>query len=580
MSLGEFSHRTRDTALKRFREETFDFLVIGGGITGAAVARDACSRGLRVALVERRDFAYGTSSRSSKLIHGGLRYLENFELGLVFEALAERSFLLRSVPHMVRPLPFYLPVYKGDAKGGALLSLGLWIYDLLALFRAPGFHQRLSRERMLEEVGGLCEEGLTGGFRYFDASMWDDVLAVETLRSAQAMGAAVANYVEAAAPLWSEGGKLMGFRVRDRELPAGKGEIDLRARRVIVCAGPWTDEVGQSLSPNWKRWLNPSKGVHLLFSLQRLPVPGALVMSHPEDGRVAFVIPRPDLGAGVVIVGTTDGLTPPDPDKAEIEPADVEYLLRLLKKYFPKAGLGHSDILSAYVGVRPLFGATSDTSGSEGQPRSGVSEALQKVSREHHIGEGPGGAVIVAGGKYTTHRTMAREIVDFTLERWRRDLRGGKVDALPKVASSRTRSAVNPKATADAVEQCRAEAARQGQQLPESLVTRYGGEALEVVETAAQHLSGGESPGEFPLLEAQLRYCMRTGMVMHLEDFYLRRIPLFAARADHGLPWADRLATAWADERGLEAADARREAEELRHVLARREAWRTKLVQN
>src|SRR3954462_6216217 len=148
----EFSFRSRETALRRFQEEVFDLLIIGGGITGAAVARDATSRGLKVALVERRDFAYGTSSRSSKLIHGGLRYLQNFEFGLVFEALAERALLLRTVPHMVRPLPFFLPVYEKDPHGRGLLTLGLWLYDLLSMFRAPGFHTRLSRRKILKQI--------------------------------------------------------------------------------------------------------------------------------------------------------------------------------------------------------------------------------------------------------------------------------------------------------------------------------------------------------------------------------------------------------------------------------------------
>src|SRR5262245_14533187 len=193
----EFSFRSRAEALRAFREEVFDLLIIGGGITGAGTARDAVSRGLKVALVEARDFAWGTSSRSSKLIHGGLRYLQNMEFGLVFEALSERSHLLKTVPHMVRPLPFFMSVYKGDKPGKLLLNIGLWIYDVLALGRAPGFHHVFSKKKFLEQIPFLKGEGLKGGFRYYDASMWDDVLAVETLRAAHEGGAAIANYVEA-----------------------------------------------------------------------------------------------------------------------------------------------------------------------------------------------------------------------------------------------------------------------------------------------------------------------------------------------------------------------------------------------
>ena len=193
----EFSYRTRREAIRRMREERFDLLVVGGGITGAATARDAVTRGLKVALVEKDDFASGTSSRSSKLIHGGLRYLQNLELGLIFEALSERAHLLKSVPHMVRPLPFYLPVYEGDPHGRGTLGLGLWIYDLLALFRAPGITRILSRKGLLQRIPFLRDKGLKGGFRYFDASMWDDMIAVETLRDASRRGVAVASYLEA-----------------------------------------------------------------------------------------------------------------------------------------------------------------------------------------------------------------------------------------------------------------------------------------------------------------------------------------------------------------------------------------------
>jgi glycerol-3-phosphate dehydrogenase len=583
-SVSEFSFRSRQSAIRRFREETFDLFVIGGGITGAAVARDAVSRGLKVAVVERKDFAFGTSSRSSKLIHGGLRYLENYEFGLVFEALAERALLMKTVPHMVRPLPFFMPTYEGDAHGRTILDLGLWLYDILALFRTPGFHQRLSKKALLEKIPFLRQEGLTGGFSYYDASMWDDVLAVETLRSAHAGGAAIANYVEAVGPLWT-GDRTTGFRVRDLEAPENspEREINLKAHRVVVCAGPWTDQVGASLSSQWRPWLNPSKGVHLIFDLKRLPVPGAMVMSHPEDGRISFVIPRPDFGAGVVIVGTTDGPTPKEPDQAAIEKGDVEYLMSLLNRYYPDLKLTTSDILSAYVGVRPLMGAVAPTAGSEGQSATGAqAEALQKVSREHHIGMGPGGTVIVAGGKYTTHRKMAEEIVDYTIKAWRRDVKFGKSPELPSIGPSQTKQPVNPRATSQAVENCRKEAAAKSMNIPEELLSRYGAEAVSVLEAQARSVTGGNNhsrkdPDGFPLLAAQLRHAIRTEMVVHLEDFYLRRIPLYAARADHGMPWLEELAGVWAEERGLSESEKQAEIDRLRTELDSRSAWTSSL---
>ncbi len=577
MKSGEFSFQSRSKTIQRFREEIFDILIIGGGITGAAVARDATSRGLKVALVERQDFAYGTSSRSSKLIHGGLRYLQNLEMGLVFEALSERALLLKTAPHMVRPLPFYFPVYRGDPHGKSLLGVGMWLYDLLALFRTPEFHRSFSKNKLLAEIPFLRAEGLLGGFRYYDASMWDDALTVETLRAAQLNGAAVANYVEALNPIW-KGNQIFGFRVRDREDASLRNEFEIQALRTVICAGPWTDEVGPKLSNQWERWLKPSKGVHLIFSLSRIPIRGAMVMTHPEDGRIAFVIPRPDYGDGVVIVGTTDGPTPDNPDEAEISQGDVDYLMGLLGRYFPELKLTREDILSAYVGVRPLMDSVPGASNA-GQ-KSASSSVLQKVSREHHIDRGPGGTVVVAGGKYTTHRKMAEEIVDFTLTNWQRDASQHGVPAFPHtIQRPQTRNPVNPAATIEAIESCKEMAKKRNIQIPQELFNRYGADALKIFDIHTQGTEEGikgsslEDPAGFPLLAAQLKNSIRSEMVLHLEDFYLRRIPLYAARKDHGLPWAKMLSQIWAEERGLSAKEANLELERLQKELAKRSAW-------
>ena len=557
----EFSFRTREESLKRFRSEVFDLLVVGGGITGAAVARDASSRGLKVALIEKRDFAWGTSSRSSKLIHGGLRYLENFEFGLVFEALSERTLLLKTVPHMVRPLPFYFPVYHGDRNGRGILGLGLWLYDLLALFRAPGFHRSFGKKGMLREIPILKEEGLLGGFRYYDASMWDDVLAIQVIRSAAEMGAAVANYVEAVQPIF-EGSRVAGFIARDRE---GNGEdISLRAQKTVICAGPWTDEVGFQLSPKWKHWLKPSKGVHLVFDLKRIPIPGAITMSENDSERIIFMIPRPDYGSGVVIVGTTDGPTPGPAERAQVDRADVEYLLAMVNKYFPRLQVKASDILSAYVGVRPLM-----------DPGAGSGEKLQKVSREHHIDLGPGGTVVVAGGKYTTHRRMGKEIVDFALKTWREDHRKGVISAdVPKHGPSRTRTPINTHAIPAAIAAAEARASARGLEIPPELYSRFGEDALELAESGP---SSQPDPLGFPSLEAQLRHTIRTEMALHLEDFFLRRSPLYLARADHGEPWMEALAWVWAEERGIDPTLVSAEITGLRAVLAELSRWKEKL---
>ncbi len=552
----EFSHKTRQKSLERFKSEVFDLLVIGGGITGAAAARNAASRGLKVALVEREDFAYGTSSRSSKLIHGGLRYLENLEFHLVFEALAERTFLLKTAPHRVRPLLFFFPVYKGDIHGRWILSLGLWLYDLLSLFRAPGFHKGLSQKALLEKIPFLKSEGLQGGFEYYDASMWDEGLVIETLRAASRAGCAIANQVEALEPLWDDSKKVCcGFRVQDRGKFKNQGKIELRAKKVIVCAGPWTDQLGLRISSEWKNWLNPSKGVHLVFDLKRIPIPGALVMGHSEesgDGRISFVIPRHDLGAGVVIVGTTDGPTPADPDLARVEREDVDYLMSMLKRYFPSLRLTESDIISTYVGVRPLMGKTASTGNGGG---------LQKVSREHFIGHGVGGVVFVAGGKYTTHRKMGKEAVDFALKTGG----GSEID-----------TPINELATSQEMESARKIAKEKGWPIPQSLFEIYGKEALGIYQ---EHLlllakcpkfQNFKDPSGFPLLLAQFRHHLKTGMVLRLEDFYLRRLPLFLSLADSGLSCLEALAEIWAEEMEACEEQMKGEIESLKQEISKR----------
>lgn len=514
----EFSFRTRRKALNAFRTETFDVLVIGGGITGATVARDAAYRGLKVALVDKNDFAFGTSSRSSKLIHGGLRYLENMEFKLVFEALSERALLLKTAPHLVRPLPFYFPVYEGAKPGLGLLSLGMWLYDSLSLFRTPGFHKRLNRMQFVQDIPFLNSKSLKGGFRYYDASMWDDRMVIEVLRSASEEGVQAANYVEAVSPIW-DGDKIEGFKVRDR-LEGGE-DIHLQAKHIIVCAGPWTDEVGGLLGPagKWRPVLKPSLGIHLVFDWTRIPLPGAVVMAHPLDGRISFVMPRRDLGPGVTIVGTTDTPAPKDIGTDIAPQADIRYLLDLLNQFFPSLALKDSDILSHYVGVRPLV-----------HPYQGESVTLQKVSREHHIDRGPGGVVWAAGGKYTTARTMAAEIVEFTLK----DTRYVKSTQLP----------FNQDVTHKKIRIARENAQGLGLVIDEKLWEEYGAEALEIAKSKPEvdRIVGPNRPSDppgFPLLLEQCWFHIRHGMVLKPEDFIRRRVPLHLARGDQGKPWRE-----------------------------------------
>ena len=534
-----FSFHTREQNLKRLETEEFDFLVVGGGITGAGVAWDAASRGYKVALVEKDDFAQGTSSRSSKLIHGGLRYLENYEFSLVFEALTERAYLMENCPHLVRPLPFYMPVYEDSPHSSYLLSAGMWFYDLLAMFRAPAMHQRISRGTTLRTIPGMKKDGLVCSFRYYDASMWDDALTIDVLAKAQQLGACVVSQTKALKPTYDADQKITSMKVQAKNIgksgsKEGIQEINVKFKKLIVCAGVWTDEVGQTLAPNdWKPWLAPSRGTHIVISHERFPIPGAVTMQI-EDGRIAFAIPRPDYGPGITIVGTTDGPAPKNPDQIDDQAddiaADEKYLLELLTKYFPSLKLTDKDVINHYIGIRPLVRP------DRGHSAEGAKN-LQKVSREHTIDHGPGGSVIVAGGKYTTFRKMAEQIVDFA-EHETHEHREPK-----------THEVLFPAALPTAIQRAREIERGQGWSVPEKLYERYGAAALEIyqihLDTCDQTI---QNPDGFPMLEAQFRYAVRHQMVLKVDDFTRRRQPLYLCRQDHGAAWLPLLEKALVEE--------------------------------
>ncbi|MEZ4870798.1 MAG: FAD-dependent oxidoreductase [Bdellovibrionales bacterium] len=294
-----FSFETRNQNLNRLKTETFDLVIIGGGINGAGVARDAASRGLKVALVEANDFASGTSSRSSKLIHGGVRYLENLEFGLVFEALSERAKLFQLAPHLVHPLRFQIPIYKSSRVGMFMMGLGMWLYDALSLFQAPKMHERLNAKESVERMPTLNARELSGSYVYSDAYMDDDRLVHETLRSANELGAVQVNYAKAVGANRDEQGRIQSIKIKDGI--AGE-ELVVHGRHFVSTVGVWTDDLGDILLPKWEHIMRPSKGVHLTFSKERLPLANAVVMG--AESRIVFGIQRHEM----VIVGTRYGL--------------------------------------------------------------------------------------------------------------------------------------------------------------------------------------------------------------------------------------------------------------------------------
>lgn len=372
----------RDAVLQRLGADQFDVLVVGGGIVGAGVARDAAMRGLRTALVEQHDFASGTSSRSSRLLHGGIRYLAQGRIGLVREASKEKAIVGRIAPHLAEPLPFLFPTRRGTPWSWWKLSAGVRVYDLLCSGKNFGRSSSLGVETTLALLPGLSHSGLTGAVRYFDALTNDARLVLDTLRAAARHGATVCNYARMTQPV--PDGATWRCEIEDAERQAPQ---TVRARTIVNATGPWSDRTPQS-----KTSLRITKGVHLVVDRARFPVPEAVVMA--EGDRLLFAIPWGER----VILGTTDTDYRGDLDEPPCDAADVAYVLDLVNTTFPAAQLTPTDLISHWSGLRPLV---ADPNGNPSD-----------ISRRHEITMSHAGWWDVTGGKLTTYRLMAEETVD------------------------------------------------------------------------------------------------------------------------------------------------------------------------
>jgi glycerol-3-phosphate dehydrogenase len=478
-------------------DDHFDVLVLGGGITGAGVALDATLRGLRVALIDKGDFASGTSSASSKLVHGGLRYLEHGDFRLVYEALHERRRLLANAPHLVRPLRFVLPFYRGTRVPPWKWRVGLLLYDLLA---SRG-NLRRSRARTLSqltrEFPGLRQDALVGGADYSDAQMDDARLCIEVLKTAAAAGACVANYVEATAFELMRG-QLAGVRAHDH---IGGDQFTVRARLVLNATGPWVDRVCRLAGDEGGPHLRPTKGVHLVAPDRGLRA--AFTLLHPRDGRVLFVIPW----MGKTLIGTTDTDSDTAPDALTVTEAEVDYLLHAHNHYFSPP-LSPADVLGSFAGLRPLLRSRP------GEPSS--------LSREFRLFWGQSGLLTAAGGKYTTYRHMAEVITDAIAERLGRRRRcrtaNYRLDGAPAVPWGQfvkwetKRLVARFALTEDAAQH---------------LIDRYGRRAADVAAYLERDPALGQPVvlGE-PDLRAEFVYQREEEMAMREEDCWLRRTRL------------------------------------------------------
>lgn len=513
--MNHFSHRERSAAIAALKSEKFDVMIIGGGITGAGLALDSAARCLRTGLVEKRDFGSGTSSRSTKLIHGGLRYLEHFEFGLVREGLEERAILARIAPHLVEPFPFLIPIYKDRKRNYSApfqIRLGLIFYDLLAGKRGYGKHRRLDLVKTLELVPQLDPDGLEGSLVYYDGITDDARLVIEVIKSAHGLGASSANYVKATGLIRDSKGKVAGVHLQDQ---LTGDEWETPSSIVISATGIWTDELRRpGAQPDGdaedQKRVRPSKGVHIVFSSDRLLVKSACLIPARNAHRFYFVVPWEDR----VVVGTTDTDYRGDWDSPSAQADEVSEILNAIKSYFPAAKLEKADVISSFAGLRPLV--------SDG------SAASKDVSRKEEIFHGRDGLISLAGGKLTTYRRMAERAIDLAIRK------------LNPASRTQTRSAVitvgggaidREELAASAVELGRIE------HLPSAtarhLITAYGSDFRTVVDLAR------DVPGEelredlvrplvstLPHIAVEVLYAIRHEMAMTLADVLARRMRL------------------------------------------------------
>lgn len=384
-----------------------DVVIVGGGINGAGLARELALRGLQVALVDKGDYASGTSSASTKLIHGGLRYLENFDLQLVFEACRERKTLQKIASHLVRPLRFYVPVYKGDKRPLWMVRAGMFLYDLLAMFRNTHIHGMLSADKAVMREPALRRVGLKGVAVYWDCRMDDARLCLENVIAAAEAGALVANYMQVVG-LSKKNGQVTGVDMVDLE--TGK-QIQAEAEIVVNMTGPWMDKV-RALDGDLEPMLRTTRGAHIL--VPRISQGDeAIYLSSEQDDRLFFVIPWGDLS----LIGTTDTDTERPPEETIATEADIDYLLGESARHLHGTALTRDCVVSSFAGLRPLVADTRDTASN--------------VSREHRIFESASGLISVGGGKYTTYRAVAEEVAELIAARLGRVVEESRTARLP-----------------------------------------------------------------------------------------------------------------------------------------------------
>lgn len=526
----------RREALTRLESEVFDVVVIGGGTVGSGSALDAATRGLNVALVEARDFASGTSSRSSKLVHGGLRYLEQKDFGLVREALRERSLLLNVIaPHLVTPVPFLLPLTEHWQR--PYIGAGLILYDSLGGYKGLKRHRHLSKRGALRIAPALKADSLVGALQYYDAKVDDARHTMTVARTAAALGAAVASNAKVVGFL-REGERVTGVKVRDL---ASSQEIAVRSHMVVNATGVWTDDVQHLVGERGKFQVRASKGIHLVVPKDRLQLDTGLILRTEKS--VLFVIPW----GRHWIIGTTD--TDWNLDKAHpaASASDIDYVLEHINAVINQP-LTREDVEGVYAGLRPLL--------------TGESESTSKLSREHTVAVPVPGLVAVAGGKYTTYRVMAKDAIDAAARGLDRHVPPSATDVTPLVGGDGFQALWNRRervASESGVHVARIE----------HLLRRYGTRTDELLSMIKDDPKLGDPlPGADDYLRVEVVYAASHEGARHLDDVLARRTRISIETWDRGLESAEPAARLMAGPLGWDDDTIAREVDLYRERVA------------
>ncbi len=525
------------------QEEPFDVLIIGGGATGCGIAVDAATRGLKVALVDRNDFVGGTSCRSTKLVHGGVRYLEaaikhldKVQYKLVKEGLHERGAFLRNAPHLAHRLALVSPIYSWFEL--PYVFIGLKLYDILSGSMNIGKSTIASKKGVLKYFPSLRTEGLKGGVIYYDGQFNDTRMAMTLLLTAREHGAVLANYVGVVGLIHDANGKLTGASVEDR---LSGDTFVVRAKTVINATGPFADAICKMDDPEAKPILKGASGVHIILDRDKLPLDVGLLIPKTDDGRVLFLLPWLDH----IIVGTTD-----DPceisERPEASPKDVAYLLDYVRRYF-HADVTEKDVKAAWCGIRPLVF----------DPKA---KDTAELAREHVIIEAKSGLITISGGKWTIYRLMAEHTVD-------RAVAVGKLRP-PRGCVTHDMRLVGARGFVPEGDKLLAKKANLPDDVAAHLYHTYGDQSEKLLPLIAESGAARLHP-RHPFLEAEVRHAVREEQAVHAEDVVVRRMTLALLDTEAAVQSVDRVVAIMAEELGWDAARQAEEATRARtHAAA------------